>query len=177
MNMVVKFGKKAGPKTPAFGESWARQIVVDTTDFLIDGKSIPAASLPYLILNGIKQSLADSYAGAENFAEADGAWGKRLEKIMSGNPPTAGGRETDPFEVEVGKVILAKLTAIAKKKNAKLPKGDDLKALKAAYRAKHKDEVEAEAQRRLDALAGEEDFDLDLGEESEEKDEAEGEVE
>lgn len=133
------------------------------------GTALGAASIGYLVAYGAKQSLADSYASAKDQAEFDAFLDKRLAKILAGTMSIReAGTPSDPFESEVIKLAKARLSAIAAKKGAKLPKvdSDEYKALLAKVRnGKSKDELEAKAREILAtraAVSELEDDDLDF---------------
>lgn len=111
------------------------------TNVTIDWETLPESSKEYLILNGIRQSLADSYAGAKP-EEALGLMEKRLQKILDG---TMGQRESDPLQREITAVIGAILASPQYKNWNK-----DAKAA-ARETLRENPKVIAAAQQRLDA--------------------------
>lgn len=135
----------------------------------LDGKTLGAASIGYLVAYGAKQSLADSYASAKDQSEFDAFLSKRLTKILEGTMSIReAGEARDPFESEVIKLAKARLDAIAKKQGKSLPKRDseEYKSLLGKVRnGKAKDELEAKARAILAERASVselDDDDLDL---------------
>lgn len=123
---------------------------------------VPVKSADYLVRYGFKQSLQDSAAQPAKAAKDEGgdvpaaivaAMGKRLDAIKSGNVSVRGGaaRVTDPFESMVRKVIDEILAKNAKSKGKKLPKGDELVALRKSVYDANKSAIDAEANKRLAA--------------------------
>jgi len=161
------------------GKEYAIVPTSDPTDaiaLLADAFGVPVASIEYLLQYGHKQSLQDaaaqpaseaskeSDATPESIASAiDGAMSKRLDAIVAGTVAVRGGgvRVTDPFESMVRAVIDEILAKSAKKSGKKLPKGDELIALRGKVRAANTVAVESEARKRLAAVSAVEvDFDM-----------------
>jgi hypothetical protein len=134
----------------------------DALELLAECFEIPAKSVEYLLIYGLKQSLQDSAAQPASEAKASGddvmtavhaAMAKRLDAIKSGTVGVrvGGGRVSDPFESAVRDVIDEMLRKAAKSKGKKLPKGDELVALRAKVREANKSVVESEARRRVES--------------------------
>jgi len=120
---------------------------------------IAPSSIGYLLNNGWKQSLADSYAGPRAKAIKEGddddsiaaliesCVAKRIKSIREGMVASSGGR--DPI-ISVAKDLLAKK---AESLGKALPKGDDLDKLLEKWVPAHMDEIKAEiAKRRLSKI-------------------------
>lgn len=115
---------------------------------------VPESSVFYLLNNGWKQSLQDSFAGPRAKAIADGESDetianvvetsvlKRIDSIRAGMVASNGGR--DPLVSTAKDMIEIE----ARKKKMKLPKGEALTALVKAYIEKNFDKVKAEAAKR-----------------------------
>lgn len=115
---------------------------------------IPESSVFYLLNNGWKQSLQDSFAGPRAKAIADGesdetvanvvetSVSKRIASIKSGMVASNGGR--DPLVATAKDMIEVE----ARKKKMKLPKGEALTTLVKAYIDANFDKVKAEAAKR-----------------------------
>lgn len=92
-------------------------------------KAETLAALPewlrYLVDYGWKQSLSDSYAGAEDADDAEGRLLKRMDKILAGDMSVRDGgtRTTDPVEKEYKRLRAIQETAwAARRKAEKKPK-------------------------------------------------------
>lgn len=66
-----------------FGQIGRVVLEADVKVVKLNGKPIPDQSVEYL-LNFALQSLQDAYAGAKNEAEAQGAFGTKLDKLIAG---------------------------------------------------------------------------------------------
>ena len=142
----------------------AKSDATDAIELLADAFGVPVVSIEYALQYGFKQSLQDAAAQPaseaakedeatpESIAAAiDGAMSKRLDAIRAGTVAIRGGgvRVTDPFESAVRDVIDEVLAKSAKKSGKKLPKGDELIALRAKVRAANTAAIESEAKRRV----------------------------
>lgn len=181
------------PSEKAFGKTEVlrtRDFHIDTEDGRIrasvDGTELASNVVAYCAAFGLKQILANSYASAgtaknkegglldvkERLALWQSSFDKRLDKLVKGEGDwrsvfdESGARETtDPLQVEVNKIVRAKLVAWADKKGKSLPKvgSDEYKALCEKLLDAQGDAIRKTAQEILDVRNGgaDDDFDLD----------------
>lgn len=123
-----------------------------------DVAALPDSTIAYLLRYGAKQSLADSFAAAENAAEFEASLANRAKTFMDG---TAGERTRigDVFESTCLKIARERFNAAAKAKGIVISKLDPkvVKARVQELRKKTAESVEAEARRRLESVEVEED--------------------
>lgn len=77
------FTKRETEKSSWSGRIGAVTLEANITDVSINGKTLPEASVNYL-LNFSLQSLQDAYAGADDLTEATANWEKKLAALMDG---------------------------------------------------------------------------------------------
>ena len=154
----------------------------------VNGKQLSNETMQHAVAFAIKQRLANSFVSASTAKNEGGAllpeaerltqWGALFDKVLAklvdpnAKPDwqsvfVAGERaESDPFGAEVRRIAVAQLGEVAKAKGKTLPKRDseEFKSLLARFTESRRDAIEAEARRRLAAVADidiEDDFDLD----------------
>lgn len=138
-----------------------------------DLDAIRSNSLEYIFHYGVRQSLQDSYAAAKTLAEAQGDFGKRLEKLLAGTMGVrdpAGSFETLCLQI-AGERWNASPLPTRKAKIAEAHKAhpewkaDDRKAISAyvgLIRKTKATEIEAEAKRRQETKVAADLGDLNL---------------
>lgn len=156
--------------------------------FMVNGKPLSPETHRHAVAFAIKQRLANSFVSAATAKNESGGllpeserliqWGALFDKVLAkitdpkASPDwqavfVAGERaESDPFGAEVRRIAVAQLGEVAKAKGKTLPKRDtdEYKNLLAKFTESRRDAIEAEAKRRLAAVADidiEDDFDLD----------------
>ena len=156
----------------------------------VNGKLLSTATLMHAVAFAIKQRLANSFVSASTAKNDDGGllpeserlnlWTSQFDKVLAKivDPNAAPnwesvftcraeGEPADPFHAEVNRVATQQLREYAKAKGKTLPKAtsDEFKTLLAKWLDAKRPAIEAEARRRLDAVADIEldadDFDLD----------------
>lgn len=120
------FAKRETEKSNWSGRIGAVTLEANITDVSVDGKSLPAASIEYL-LNFSLQSLQDAYAGAESLTEATASWEKKLSALLEGTIGVRG--ESGMTDEERAELYVAEAiyTTVHKKGTEK---GDAFRALK-----------------------------------------------
>lgn len=88
---------------------------------------------------------------AQVIADLLGTLGKRADAIKSGTVGTRTARIGSPFDAMCKKVATEMLLAALKAKNTKRPKPEAFDALLVQVLEKHREKIEAEATRRIDA--------------------------
>jgi|SRR6187399_2742732 len=163
----------------------------DGSDWIINGHVMPQETVDHSVAFAIRQRLANSFASAGTLKDKEGNLlsesdrvGKFCEmydavlaklhdqkNLPSWESVFTGGNgegSLSPFESQMVRLIRAGLVMWAKGKGAKLPKGDEYKALAEKYRAKFLDRLTDEANRALaDAESDADDFDDFLSDDSE----------
>ena len=131
-------------------------------DMVAEGYGIKRASVTYLLVYGLKQSLQDSFAqpaasakaeGGDVNAAIEGAINKRLDAIREGTVTarTGSGVSRDP-EAQMRRTVIDEiLKRSAAKSGKKLPKKDELTALRTATYEAHKDAIDKEVAKRMKA--------------------------
>lgn len=89
--------------------------------YMVDFSSLPETSQTYIISYGLRQSLADAAASAENATQALGMIEKRFDSIKSG---TMGMRaeSTNPVDAVEREAFLYAMGLLRKKLGTKFPK-------------------------------------------------------
>lgn len=176
-NFTVEFSK-----SPRDGESFkvAELKVEAALDIKIDGKPVHAAGAEYFLAYGIKQALADAYAGDTEEVDASANFDKKLAKIMAGEIPTRGAGVSS--ETTIGrrlmiKIIRGKMSDTERKAFDDLSQSDKnakadamIEGLKdkqadafAALVAKTQADMEAERKRKAEQARAAAELDIDLG--------------
>lgn len=169
-------------ETPTYGGVTLEPMALSFDGHSVSTDALPPASLAYLLQYGFAQclqdmSLAQIRAGAERKglemtpAEVQEALTARrlakVENLLTGqifarrpSAPRATTFDKKVMEVVKERVAAAIAKVLAQKPGFAAPKGDALQAAYSRYLEKHRDDVHAEAQRRLDS-SGIVDMDLE----------------
>jgi hypothetical protein len=101
-----------------FGAIGSVELTAPSGKYMLDGKELPEQSVNHLLTFAL-QTLQDAYAGADDAAEAIGAFGKKLDKLIAGTLGTrSGGDGVDEFTTVARQMIR---TAMKSKLGAKSP--------------------------------------------------------
>lgn len=119
-------------------------------DVAIDIDELPEASLRFLITYGLKQKLADSYAGAKDANEVEARLDTVLGKIAEGTLAERTRASGDAVEREMVK-IAREMLANALKAQGKTADKETAARLVEQLLDKKRDAIRAEAERRLAA--------------------------
>lgn len=121
-------------------------VEIDENAVAVNGKTLSATAVAYLIHYGLKQSLADSYASAKTAEEKLGMFNARLDKIISGEMTigAGGGGKLDPIEK-----LAREMASVAIRKKYPDAKADVVR--KAAI--KHAPKFHDAARKQIAALA------------------------
>lgn len=84
----------------SFGDIGKVTFTAPKGEYAIDGKALPESSVNHLLMFAL-QTLQDSYAGAKDAAEAQGAFNGKLDKLLAG---TIGARSSGGGVTEREKV-------------------------------------------------------------------------
>lgn len=141
-------------------------LVVPESGWTLNGKALSESSIRHLATFSL-QSLQDAYAGAKTPADAEGNWGKKLDRILAGTIGTREGGSRDAVKARAIIIALRHVKVDTKGMEAKdAGKARRAAALKAiernpAYRSL------AQAQIDQEKALGEYDADADFGDETE----------
>lgn len=158
-----------------FGAIGSVEFAYPKGKFTLNGTELPEASVVHLMTFAL-QTLQDAYAGAKDQAEAEGAFGTKLDKLLTGTIGTRGGGDGVDERTRVARSVT--MAAAKARFGAKSPEWATFTGLSDAEQAEKLDawftafesalspEVDAEMERRAakraakQGLAGKVEFTL-----------------